>query len=156
MPMTRAMEIAVGAFIALGLAALLMLSLRVSNISGLNESDGYEVTARFDNVGSLKVKAPVSLAGVRIGRVVGIDIDPQTYQAEVRMALNPAYPLPEDTSASILTSGLLGEQYVGLEPGGAEDNLKAGDDIKLTQSALVLEQLIGQFLFQMSEDRSKN
>lgn len=151
MPMTRAMEIAVGAFIVAGLAALLMLALQVSNLTGFNDPGGYQVSARFDNIGSLKVRAPVSLSGVRIGRVAGIDIDPITFQAVVRMSLDPAYPLPEDSSASIFTSGLLGEQYVGIEPGGAEDDLANGDEIKLTQSALVLERLIGQFLFQVAE-----
>jgi phospholipid/cholesterol/gamma-HCH transport system substrate-binding protein len=151
MPMTRVMEIAVGAFIVAGLAALLMLALKVSNLTGFNDPKGYQVSARFDNIGSLKVRAPVSLSGVRIGRVAGIDIDPITFQAVVRMSLDPAYPLPEDSSASIFTSGLLGEQYIGIEPGGADDNLANGDEIKLTQSALVLERLIGQFLFQVAE-----
>ncbi|MDX1606822.1 MAG: outer membrane lipid asymmetry maintenance protein MlaD, partial [Candidatus Competibacterales bacterium] len=151
---SRTLELLVGLFIVLGLAALLMLALQVSGLQDAASNNGYEVSARFNNIGSLKVRAPVTMGGVRIGRVSGIELDPQTYQAVVRMNLDATYPLPEDTSASILTSGLLGEQYVGLEPGGAERNLEAGDEIKLTQSALVLERLIGQFLFQAGEGQN--
>ena len=151
MSASRMTELAVGIFIALGIAALLMLAFKVSNISGLNDNQTYVVEARFENIGSLKVRTPVALAGVRVGRVVGIDIDANTFEAVVKLALNPAYPLPVDTSASILTAGLLGEQYVGLEPGGAEQVLEAGDTIKLTQSALILERLVGQFLYRAAE-----
>ena len=147
-------ELTVGIFVALGIAALLMLAFKVSNIGGFNEDKGYLIEARFENIGSLKVRAPVTLAGVRIGRVAGIDIDPVTFEAVVKLGLNPEYSLPVDTSASILTAGLLGEQYIGLEPGGAEQNLSAGDVIKITQSALVLERLIGQFLFRAAEGES--
>lgn len=155
MPLSKTVEIAVGVFIALGLAALFVLALKVSGYSSLGGQNGYVVKADFDNIGSLKVRAPVTVAGVRVGRVVGIDLDPKTYEAVVKMALNPAYPLPEDTSASILTAGLLGEQYVGLDPGGAPQDLKAGDVIKLTQPALVLEKLLGQFLFQTAQGQKK-
>ena len=154
MAVSKRTELTVGVFVALGLAALLMLAFKVSNIAGFNEDKGYLVEARFENIGSLKVRAPVTLAGVRIGRVVGIGIDPVTFEAVVKLGLNPAYSLPVDTSASILTAGLLGEQYIGLEPGGAEQNLSAGDVIKITQSALVLERLVGQFLFRAAEGDS--
>ncbi|NIR28633.1 MAG: outer membrane lipid asymmetry maintenance protein MlaD [Gammaproteobacteria bacterium] len=145
---TRTVEIVVGVFVALGLAAFVMLAMRVSNISALTETGGYDVTARFTNIGGLKVRAPVTMAGVRIGRVTDIGFDDRTYEAVVTLTVLPRYDqLPADTSASILTAGLLGEQYVGLEPGGAEDYLEQGDEIMLTQSAVVLEQLIGQFLY---------
>lgn len=145
---SRTVEIAVGVFVALGLAALVMLAMRVSNISALTETGGYEVKARFSNIGGLKVRAPVTMAGVRIGRVADIAFDDRSYEAVVTMRILPRYDrLPMDTSASILTAGLLGEQYVGLDAGGAERYLGPGDEITLTQSAVVLEQLIGQFLY---------
>lgn len=154
---TKTVEITVGVFIALGLAAFFMLAMQVSGISRLGGEDGYAVTARFENIGGLKVRAPVTMAGVRIGRVTGIGFDEQTYEAVVEMSVNPNYDkLPVDTSASILTSGLLGEQYIGLEPGGAETYLKPGDRIKLTQSALVLERVIGQFLFSKAAEEKGN
>jgi len=135
-------------FVALGLAALLVLAMKVSNLSALTEGEGYRVMARFDNVGGLKVRSPVKMAGVLIGRVVGIRFDSKDYQAVVTMAIRPEYDrIPADTSASIFTAGLLGEQYVGLEAGGEEKYLGQGDEIGLTQSAVVLEQLIGQFLY---------
>lgn len=144
---SRAIELWVGFFVMLGLAALFGMALKVSNLNDLQAPKGYAVTAFFQNVGGLKAKAQVSLAGVTIGRVTDISLDPDTYQARVTMNIDPRYKLPEDTSASIRTAGLLGEQYVGLEPGGSEDYLKDGGRITLTQSALVLEQIIGQFLY---------
>lgn len=153
METTKTVEITVGVFIALGLAAFFVLAMQVSGISRLGGVDGYVVTARFENIGGLKVRAPVTMAGVRIGRVMGIGFDEQTYEAVVEMSINPEYDkLPVDTSASILTSGLLGEQYIGMEPGGAETYLKPGDRIKLTQSALVLERVISQFLFSQAAE----
>ncbi|MCP5419228.1 MAG: outer membrane lipid asymmetry maintenance protein MlaD [Gammaproteobacteria bacterium] len=143
---TKTLETAVGLFVVLGLAALFMLAMQVSNIRELGNNDGYTVNANFENIGGLKVRAPVTLAGVRIGRVVNIAIDPQTYEAVVRFTIAPEYHLPTDTSASILTSGLLGEQYIGLEPGGMDTDLQEGDTIKLTQSALVLEKLVGRLV----------
>ncbi len=141
------LELAVGAFVALGLAAFLLLALKVSDIASIGEDKGYRVTARFENIGGLKIRAPVTLGGVRIGRVVGIDLDPQSFEAVVALSIEPRYDhLPTDSSASILTSGLLGEQYVGLEPGGMDSYLKNGGTLKLTQSALVLEKLIGRML----------
>lgn len=148
---TKTLELTVGLFVALGLAAFFMLAMKVSDITSLGNEEGYVVTAQFDNIGGLKVRAPVTLAGVRIGRVVGISIDEKTYEAVVKLSIDPQYNrLPMDSSASILTSGLLGEQYVGLEPGGMDEYLKQGDTIKLTQSALVLEKLIGRFLTTMA------
>ena len=152
---TRTIELTVGVFVALGLAALLMLAMKVSNLSRLTEGEGYHVTARFANIGGLKVRAPVTMAGVRIGRVTGIRFDEQTYEALVELTIQNQYDrLPEDTSASIYTAGLLGEQYVSLEAGAEDRFLKQGDDIRLTQSALVLERLVGQFLFSKAGEGS--
>lgn len=148
MATSKIVEVGVGLFIALGLAAFLVLAMQVSNLSALGDAEGYRISASFENIGGLKVRSPVTLAGVRIGRVTAIGIDAQTFEAVVEMTIVPRYELPEDTSASIYTAGLLGEQYVGLEPGGADEVLKEGDRIKLTQSALVLERLIGQVLFE--------
>ena len=148
MVQTRTVEIAVGAFVAAGLGALFVLAMKVSNIGAFDAAEGYELVARFDNVGGLKVRAPVTVGGVRVGRVVAIDYDMDTYEAVVRMRIDRRYDrFPTDTSASILTAGLLGEQYVGLEPGGEERYLGDGDRIRYTQSALVLEKIIGQFLY---------
>lgn len=150
---TRTIEISVGIFVALGLAALLMLGMKVSNLGQLTEGEGYQVTARFTNIGGLKVRAPVTMAGVRIGRVTAIGFDEQTYEALVELTIQDTYDrLPEDTSASIYTAGLLGEQYVSLEPGADDLFLEAGAEIRLTQSALVLERLVGQFLFNQAAE----
>ena len=144
---TRVTEIWVGIFVAAGLAALFMLAMRVSNLSTYTGEEGYEVTARFEDVSGLKVRSPVTMSGVRIGRVKRIEFDDQALQAVVVMEIEPRHNhLPKDTSASIYTAGLLGEKYVGLEAGGDEKNLVQGDEIKLTQDSLVLEKLIGQFV----------
>jgi phospholipid/cholesterol/gamma-HCH transport system substrate-binding protein len=141
------LELFVGLFVALGLAAFFLLALKVSDIASIGEDKGYRVTARFENIGGLKIRAPVTLGGVRIGRVVGVDLDPRSYEAVVTLSIEPRYDqLPEDSNASILTSGLLGEQYVALEPGGMDTPLRNGSTLKLTQSALVLEKLIGRML----------
>jgi phospholipid/cholesterol/gamma-HCH transport system substrate-binding protein len=138
---------------AAGFVALFFLAMQVSNLSTTSDGDGYEITARFDNIGSLKEKAPVTMAGVRIGRVSKIRFDAQTYEAVVTLTIEGRYNfIPEDTFAKIFTAGLLGEQYVGLDPGGSEVYLKAGDEISLTQSSLVLEEIIGQFLFNQAEE----
>ena len=143
----RTLEMWVGVFVAAGLLALGMLAFRVGNLATADVLNGYQVSAQFENIGGLKVKSPVTLAGVRIGRVSQITFDPETYQAVVEMNIDGRYKIiPRDSSASILTSGLLGEQYIGLEPGGSEEYLKENDRIKLTQSALVLEKLIGRVL----------
>jgi phospholipid/cholesterol/gamma-HCH transport system substrate-binding protein len=150
---SRIIETWVGIFVAIGLVALFFVSMQVSNLGELRVARGsYSVTARFENVGGLKVRAPVNMAGVTVGRVSRIGFDNKTYEAVVEMRIDPAYnTLPMDTSASILTAGLLGEQYVGLTPGGSDDYLKEGDELELTQSALVLEQVISRFLFNKAE-----
>jgi len=138
----------VGLFVALGLAALVMLAMKVSNLSDYGGGETYRLTARFDNIGGLKVRSPVMVAGVRIGQVSEVRVDHDTYEAVVSLDIYRRYDnLPVDTSASIFTAGLLGEQYLALEPGGEEKVLRDGDEIKLTQSAMVLEQVIGQVLF---------
>lgn len=152
---SRIIEIWVGVFIALGLAALFLLAMQVSNLSEFQETDkGYRLLARFQNVGTLKVRAPVKIAGVLIGRVANVRLDNDRYEAVVELRIDPDYQLPDDTIASIYTSGLLGEQYIALEPGGSPDYLKDGDTIEITQSALVLEELIGKFLVKSSEKSS--
>lgn len=148
MRQSRTVELVVGLFVAAGLVALFILAMKVSNLSFITKENTYSVTAEFQNIGALKVRSPVTLAGVTIGRVASIQIDSQTYEAQVTMQIQSKYNyLPKDTSASIYTAGLLGEQYVALEPGGSVTYLKEGDKIILTQPALVLEQLIGQFLY---------
>lgn len=145
---SRGIEIAVGAFVVAGLAALFVLAMQVSNISAFQRTEGYTVVGYFQNVGGLRERAAVSLGGVQIGRVSAIELDQKRLEARVEMTIDARYDdLPSDTSASIRTSGLLGEQYVGLEPGGMPDALGPGDEIMLTQSALVLEDIIGQFLY---------
>lgn len=152
----RAVEIAVGVFIAAGLAALFMLAMKVSNMNAFAKGEGYSLVARFENIGGLKVRSPVTVAGVRIGRVANIDFDDKNYEAVVTMHIEPRYnKFPTDTSASILTSGVLGENYVGLEAGAEEKFLRNGDEIKITQSAMVLEQLIGQFLFNKAAETTQ-
>ncbi len=149
---SRTTEILVGTFMAAGLVALFFLAMQVSNLSNMSGEGGYNIIARFDNIGSLKVKAPVTMAGVRIGRVSDIVIDSATYEAVVTLAIEAHYDsIPEDTFAKIFTAGLLGEQYVGLDPGGSEEYLQNGGEISLTQSSLVLEEIIGQFLFNKAE-----
>jgi len=148
MHISRSIEILVGFFVTLGFVAMFFLSMEVSNLSNASGDDGYDITASFENVGSLKVRAPVAMAGVNVGRVTAINFDPETFEAVVTMSIEAKYnQLPSDSNASILTAGLLGEQYVGLEPGGEDEMLKEGSQLELTQSALVLEQIIGQFLF---------
>ncbi len=148
MAQSKAIETVVGVFIALGLAAIVVLALKVSNISTLAGNDGYEIQAKFDNIGGLKVRSPVKMAGVLVGRVAEIMFDEETYEAVAVMKIDPKYrKIPEDTTANIYTAGLLGEQYISLEAGGAEDYLEDGGEIEITQSAVVLEQVIGQVLY---------
>jgi len=144
----------VGLFVLLGAAALLFLALQAGNMSSLSFQKTYEVLTRFDNIGGLKPRAAVKSAGVVVGRVSDIKFDDKTYQASVTLQLEERYKFPKDTSAKILTAGLLGEQYIGLEPGGDTANLAKGDRIKMTQSAIVLENLISQFLFSKAADSS--
>lgn len=145
-------EIGVGIFVLISILALFFIALKVSNFTSLQEKPTYQLTASFENIGGLKKRAPVKMSGVVIGRVSGISIDPVTYQARVVMNIDQHFNnLPLDTSAAILTSGLLGDQYIGFTPGGEEDFLANGDQLEFTQSALVLEELIGQFLVKFSE-----
>jgi len=137
----------VGLFVVAGIGALLFLGLKVGNMGAFDTSATYSVNAYFNNIGGLKVRAPVKSAGVVVGRVAEIRFDNEGYEAEVMLKLNAAYRFPKDTSAAIMTSGLLGEQYVALDPGADERMLATGDRLRLTQGAVVLEQLIGQFLY---------
>lgn len=150
----KGIEVLVGCFVLLGLAGLLFLSLKAANLASFGERNGYMVSARFDNIGGLKPRAPVRSAGVTVGRVKTIGLDPKTFQGVVTMELDPGVQFPRDSSAKILTSGLLGDQFIGIEPGGDENNLVAGDVITSTQSAVILENLIGQFLFNKAADGS--
>ncbi|MGB4064898.1 MAG: outer membrane lipid asymmetry maintenance protein MlaD [Azonexus sp.] len=146
------LDLWVGFFVALGLAALLFLSLQVGNLSSSHLSESYVLKAKFDNIGGLKVRGPVKSAGVVVGRIVDIQFDSTTYEAVVSMTIDGRYHFPKDTFASINTAGLLGEQYVGFDAGGDEKMLAAGDTIAKTQSAVVLEKLISQFLFSKAAD----
>jgi phospholipid/cholesterol/gamma-HCH transport system substrate-binding protein len=143
----KGIETLVGVFVLLGMIAVVFLALKAANLASFSTGPTYAITAKFDNIGGLKVRAPVKSAGVTVGRVTSINLDPQSFQGQVTMELDARVKFPMDTSAKILTSGLLGDQYIGLEPGGADKNLASGDQIKMTQSAVVLENLIGQFLY---------
>lgn len=145
-------DVWVGLFVVVGAAAVLFLALKAGNLLSLNFDETYSVAAKFDNIGGLKPRAAVKSAGVVVGRVESIGFDDKTYQARVVLQLEKKFAFPKDSSAKILTSGLLGEQYLGLEPGAAEKNLAAGDTITQTQSAVVLENLISQFLFSKADD----
>jgi phospholipid/cholesterol/gamma-HCH transport system substrate-binding protein len=153
---SRALEVLVGFFVCLGVAAIFVLTFRVASLDTVGGSKAsYHVTAKFDTIGNLAAGASVKIAGVRIGRVRGIGIDPTTFQAVATLEISGDHAnIPEDSTAKILTAGLLGEQYVGLEPGGDDKSLKEGDEIKFTQSAFVLENLIGQFLTSMTQKDS--
>jgi len=146
------LDLWVGLFVIAGVAALLFLALKVGSMSAVNTSDSYQVIARFDNIGGLKARAPVKIAGVVVGRVADIRFDNETFEAAVTLRLDKRYAFPKDTSAAIMTSGLLGEQYIGLEAGGDSLKLKDKDRILITQSAVVLENLIGQFLYGKAQE----
>ncbi|MBF5039713.1 outer membrane lipid asymmetry maintenance protein MlaD [Methylophilus sp. 13] len=146
----------VGIFVALGLAALLGLAMKVGNLTTSNIGQTYTVTANFENIGGLKPRAPVKSAGVVVGRVNDIVFDPKTYEAVVSLNIDARYAFPKDTFANIYTAGLLGEQYVGLEAGGDEVSLKNGDKITQTQDAVVLEKLISQFLYSKATESNDN
>ena len=146
--MNRSMiDLWVGIFVVVGIGGLLFLALKVGNLSSFSSNEMYQVQAKFSNIGGLKVRAPVKSAGVVVGRISDIRFDNESYEAIVSMNLDYSYQFPRDTTAKILTSGILGEQYVGLEAGGDGVMLKNGDRLRLTQSAVVLENLISQFLF---------
>lgn len=152
----KALDLWVGVFVAMGLGALLFLALKVGNLASFSAAEAYLIKANFDNIGGLKKRAPVKSAGVVVGRVEDIVFDTETYEATVAMSIDRRYGFPKDTSAKILTAGLLGEQYVGLAAGGDTVKLKDGEKLKITQSAVVLENLISQFLFNKAADGGKD
>ncbi|OFZ70598.1 MAG: outer membrane lipid asymmetry maintenance protein MlaD [Betaproteobacteria bacterium RBG_16_58_11] len=148
----KTLDLWVGLFVVAGLAAVLVLAMKVGNLSTFNMSESYALQADFDNIGGLKARAPVKSAGVVVGRVTGITFDNASYRARVSMVVDKRYQFPKDTFAKILTAGLLGEQYIGLDPGGDEVNLKSGDKIAKTEPAMVLESLISKFMFDKAAD----
>ena len=148
----KSLDLWVGLFVLLGALALFFLAIKAGNLGSINFGAVYPVQAKFDNIGGLKPQAPVKSAGVVVGRVGAINFDDKSFQAVVTLNMDDRYKFPKDSSAKILTAGLLGEQYIGIEPGGDPKNLVAGDNIKLTQSAIVLENLISQFLYSKAAD----
>jgi phospholipid/cholesterol/gamma-HCH transport system substrate-binding protein len=151
----NALDFWVGLFVITGFIALLFLALKAGNMSSFSFAKTYSVTARFDNIGGLKPRAPVKSAGVVVGRVAAINFDDKTFQAMVTLNIEDSFHFPKDSSAKILTSGLLGEQYIGIEAGGDEQTLSQGSKITQTQSAIVLENLISQFLYNKAADAGK-
>jgi len=143
----KELDLWVGIFAVIGIGAMLFLSLKVANLTSFSAADAYQVKAKFDNIGGLKVRAAVKSAGVVVGRVGDIHFDNDSFEAVVTFSIDGRYQFPKDTSAKILTAGLLGEQYIGLAAGGDTVNLKNGDTLTITQSAVVLESLIGQFMY---------
>ena len=151
--MFKSIEVSVGIFVGIGMAALFMLAMQASNLSSISSDGSYQIMARFDNIGGLKVRSAVKVSGVKVGQVAEIDYDTETFEAVVTMQIDEKYDrFPRDTIASIFTSGLLGEQYIGLEPGGDENLLANQSEIRHTQSAIVLEQIISQFLFSKAQE----
>ncbi len=151
---TTTQDTLVGLFVASGIVGLFFLAMQVSNLSTFIAPEGYTVSARFENSGGLKVKSPVSAAGVKIGQVKAIYFDPKTFESVVEMNISSQFnELPDDTTASIFTSGLLGEQYISLVPGGSDEYLKDGSNIEITQSAIILEKVLGQYLFKSAEEK---
>jgi len=148
------MDLWVGIFVVAGIAALVMLAMKVGNLGTYNMSETYQLHAYFSNIGGLKTKASIKSAGVLVGRVTDITLDTNRYEANVVMSLDKRYEFPKDTFASILTSGLLGEQYIGLSAGGDSEMLQNGAQIKKTQSAVILEDLIGKFIYSKAEEAS--
>jgi len=148
----KSIETLVGLFVLMGIAALLFVALKAANLASFTNGQTYGLQARFDNIGGLKVRAPVRSAGVVVGRVTSIKLDPKTYQGVVSLQISSGVEFPKDSSAKILTAGLLGDQYIGIDPGADEKNFVAGDVIKQTQSAIVLENLIGQMLLSKAGD----
>ena len=153
----KSVDLWVGIFVTAGLIGLLVLALKVGSASSVSVSDGYTIIAEFDNVGGLRARAPVKSAGVLVGRVEKVGFDNETLRAKVIMRIDKRYEFPKDSSVSILTTGLLGDQYIGIAGGGDVELLKDGDRVRLTQSAIVLEKVIGQFLFgKAAEGGSRN
>ncbi len=142
----KSIETLVGLFVLLGILGVVFLALKAANLGSFGGGDTYQLTAHFDNIGGLKVRAPVRVAGVNVGRITSIKLDGKTFQGVATLEVDRSYQFPKDSSAKILTAGLLGDQYIGLEPGGDDKNLAPNDTIAQTQSAVVLENLIGQFL----------
>lgn len=156
MRQTRSVEFGTGLFVLLGIGALFFLTTQTTGGDDFNASEVYEVQARFQNVGSLKRRAPVSMAGVTIGRVTGVEFDGESLEAVVTFVIDEQYDkIPDDSDASVLTSGLLGSQYIGLQPGGSDLYLEDGSEILFTQSAVVLENLIGKFLVRDADEKSE-
>lgn len=145
------LDLWVGMFVVAGIAALVVLAFKVGNLSTYNVSESYPLQANFSNIGGLKAQASIKSAGVLVGRVTAITLDTERYEARVVMSIDKRYSFPKDTFAKILTSGLLGEQYIGLDPGGDTEMLKSGEEIKKTQSAVVLEDMIGKFLYNKAD-----
>jgi phospholipid/cholesterol/gamma-HCH transport system substrate-binding protein len=153
---SKTLDTWVGLFVVAGIAAIFFLGMKVSNLTSFGNEPGYTIFGKFTNSGGLKVRSPVSIAGVRIGRVQSIIFDHDTYESIVTILIEPQYKtIPDDTSASIYTAGLLGEQYISLEAGGSDEYFKQGSEIDLTEPALVLEKLIGQFLFDSKDKKSE-
>lgn len=150
------LDLWVGLFVVAGLAAVLVLAMKVGNLSTFNMSESYTLQADFDNIGGLKSRSPVKSAGVVVGRVTAITFDNKSFRARVSMVIDKRYQFPKDTFAKILTAGLLGEQYIGLDPGGDEQVLKGGDQVAKTQSAVVLENLISSFLYNKAAEGDTN
>ncbi len=150
---TKTQDTLVGLFVASGIVALFFMAMQISNLSSFSKKNIYTITAHFENSGGLKIKSPVLVAGVRIGRVSNIILDKDSYASIVEMHISTKYKLPLDTSAGIYTAGLLGEQYVSLEPGGSEEFMEPNDTIDITQSAIILEEVIGQFLFNAASEK---
>ena len=148
----RTIEFWVGVFVLLGFGALMVLALKVGGVQLGGQNETYTVTAPFSNIGGLKVRAPIRASGVTVGRVAAIDFDAAQYEAEVTLEIDARFPFPKDTSASILTAGILGENYIGLDAGAEDDTLVDGDRIMITQSAIVLERLIGEFLYGKAQE----
>jgi phospholipid/cholesterol/gamma-HCH transport system substrate-binding protein len=148
-------ELMVGLFVTAGIIALFFLAMNVSNLRESSVPDGYTLLARFGNIGGLKTRSPITISGVRVGRVGTITLDQENYVALVKLKINPGVCIPDETIASILTSGLLGEQYIGLEPGGQEECMENGNEIDITQSAVILEKLISKFLFEKADSGGK-
>ena len=149
-------DIWVGLFVLIGLAALMFLALQSANLLSLNFQRGYRITANFDNIGGLKPKAAVRSAGVVVGRVARIGFDDERFQARIELDMDPRFHFPKDSSLKILTSGLLGDQYIGIEPGADDKNLAPGDNVSATQSAVVLENLISQFLYNSAANNASS
>lgn len=153
---TKNIEIIVGAFLLAGILALLMLAFQVSGLTDITGKNGYTITAAFDNIGDLRVRAPVSIGGVRVGEVTDIELNPNTFKAIATLRINAnEKTIPTDSTASIYTQGLLGSNYISITPGFANTNLKNGDKITMTHSAVILENLIGQLMFKLNSDKPK-